>query len=121
VTIRIDRTAPSVSCDAEPDHLWPVNGHLVPVSVAVGVRDGGSGPADFRLVSVTSNSWLLLNVLGFQAGTADTSGWLRAIGTLNPHTDRTYTLTYEGADIAGNTTRCAAVVTADKPPKPPKK
>jgi hypothetical protein len=117
VTVRIDATAPTISCDPDPQYLWPADGALDPVRVAVAVRDGGSGPAGFTLVSVTSNSWLLLNVLGFRTGTADTSGWLRAIGTLSSQTARTYTLTYQGRDVAGNTTSCAALVTVAKPPR----
>ena len=68
------------------------------VSVVSSQAESGLGPED---VPADSQGWAL--------GTADTSGELRAerFGTA-----RTYTLTYRGFDLAGNSADCATTVTA---------
>lgn len=107
LTIRIDRTAPEVSCSVDPARLWPPNRKLVPVQVSVEVADTLSGRGGFTLLSVGGGE--PGDVTGFDVGTPDTSGSVRAAldgGSL----ERLYTLTYEGADRAGHTARCAAVV-----------
>jgi DNA-binding beta-propeller fold protein YncE len=112
-----DATPPVVSCSASPGSLWPPNHKLRGVSTSVTVSDGGSGPAGFTLVQVTSNEPddglgdgdTANDIQGWQPGTPDTTGLLRAersaLGS-----GRVYTLTYEGADGAGNRARCTATV-----------
>ena len=76
-------------------------------------------PNGIALVSVTSNqadSGLGLDdvpndIQGWALGTADQSGQHRAE---RYGTDRTYTLTYRGKDLAGNTTDCQATVSVPK-------
>lgn len=109
-----DTTPPIVTCSASPSTLGH-NKKLVPISVAVSVSDSGSGADGFTLVSVTSSqadSGLgggdrPNDIQGWDAGTPDTSGLLRAERF---STTRTYTLTYEGADVAGNTAPCVTTV-----------
>jgi hypothetical protein len=121
-TFKIDKTAPSVSCSVSPSRLrTSANNHkLVTITASVSVADsGGSGAGSFTLVSVTSNQAdsglgtgdVPNDIQGWSTGTADTSGQLRAErygGT------RTYTLTYQGKDLAGNTKSCQATVTVPK-------
>jgi hypothetical protein len=72
------------------------------VQVTSNEPDDGLGDGD------TAN-----DIQGWQLGTADTAGFLRAersaLGS-----GRVYTLTYEGADVAGNRARCSATVVVQK-------
>jgi hypothetical protein len=108
VTVRIDRTAPTVTCTANPKTLYPVDHKLVPITVTVKVSDSRSGPAGFTLSSVSGGP--AADIQGFDAGTADTSGQLRAEdgGARN---GRVYTLAYTGRDAAGNQRMCTTTVT----------
>jgi hypothetical protein len=118
VTVKIDRTPPTVSCSINPSILWPPNHKLVPVTASVTVMDALSGPAGFSLVSVTSNEPNERrkhrdrdrDIRGFVIGTPDTSGLLRAERSEHGAA-RIYTLTYQGLDLAGNAATCSATVT----------
>jgi Right handed beta helix region len=117
-----DTTPPSVSCSVTPTKLNPsANNHkLANITASVLVSDsGGSGANGFTLLSVTSNQAdsglgtgdVPIDIQGWTNGTADLSGQLRSErygGT------RTYTLTYRGYDVAGNTKDCSATVTVPK-------
>jgi probable HAF family extracellular repeat protein len=121
-TVKLDKTPPSFSsCSVSPSTLsLPANNHkLVTITASVSLTDGGSGVDGFTLVSVTSNqadSGLARDdvpndIQGWKDTPDDTSGQLRAErygGT------RTYTLTYRGSDVAGNTKDCSATVTVPK-------
>jgi hypothetical protein len=116
-----DTTKPSVSCSVSPNRLkTSANNHkLVTVTATVNVTDGGSGDGGFELVSVESSQDdgdlgpgdVAGDIQGWTTGTADTSGQLRAERYGGA---RTYTLTYQGKDLAGNTTNCQATVTVPK-------
>jgi hypothetical protein len=125
-TVKIDTKAPSVSCRVSPGALRvPANNHkLVTITATVTVSDTGSGTDPistkrFTLVSVTSNqaqSGLAKDdvpngIQGWTTGTADTSGQVRAERCGGA---RTYTLTYRGSDVAGNTKDCSATVPVPK-------
>jgi len=110
LVVRLDKTAPVLGCAATPSALWPPNGKLVPVAFGVEVTDAGSGPAGFILRSASSSEPAVDAVHGFELGSADTAGLLRA-ERLGTGAGRTYTLTYEGRDLAGNTATCAPTVT----------
>ena len=111
VTINIDKTPPTVSCNASPNTLWPPNNKLVPVNLSVTVTDSLSGPASFNLVSVTSNEpdSGFGDIQGFVIGTPSTSGQLRA-QRLGNGTGRVYTFTYSGSDRASNSASCTTTV-----------
>ena len=84
---------------------------LKDVTVDVRVTDGTSGPAGFTLEAVTSSepdAPLTGDIQGWQTGTPDTAGKLRA--ERNGRKDRVYTLRYRGRDAAGNTTGCVEEV-----------
>jgi hypothetical protein len=109
--VQVDKTPPSVTCAVTPTALWPPNHKMVPVTVSVTVTDSLSGSAGFTLVSVTSDEGDEGDdIQGFVVGTADTAGQLRS-ERLGSGDGRTYTLTYEGSDVAGNTSRCSTTVT----------
>lgn len=125
--INIDKTAPVVRCSVSPSVLNPpANNHkLQTVTASVSVTDSGGSGTDpiatnrFMLVSVTSNQPqsglakddVANDIQGWTTGTADTSGQLRAERYSGA---RIYTLTYQGKDVAGNTTNCQATVTVPK-------
>jgi hypothetical protein len=116
-TVKIDTTAPTLTCRATPDSLWPPNHKLVPISVAVGVSDPQSGPAGFVLVAATSSEPddgggdgnTTNDLQGWTVGTADTQGLARA-ERAGGGRGRTYTLTYRGVDDAGLRATCGARV-----------
>jgi hypothetical protein len=105
-----DTTPPTVSCSAGPAVLWPPNNKLIAITTKVTVADTDSGAAGFSLLSVTSNEGdVAPESSGWTLGTADTSGFLQA-SRLGSGNGRTYTLTYEGRDNAGNKATCSATV-----------
>jgi probable HAF family extracellular repeat protein len=124
VSIKLDQTPPVVACAASPTMLWPPNHQLVPVATTVTVNDALAGPAGFMLTSVTSNEPdtraagdAANDIQGWVPGFPSTTGQLRAERS-GSGTGRVYTLTYTGADQAGNAAACEAVVTVphDKSP-----
>lgn len=115
--VKIDRTAPVVACEAMPARLWPPNHKLVDVDLIVQVTDGLSGSGGFTLISVTSSEpdddvgdgSSTGDIQGFDVGTADVSGSLRAERS-GPKSGRIYTITYEGVDLADNSANCSTTV-----------
>jgi hypothetical protein len=118
ITLYVDNTPPTVTCSVSPNSLWPPNHGLIEVRATVNVTDEHSGPAGFRLVSVTSNEPdsglnredLPNDIQGWTPGTADISGQVRAERS-DTGTGRLYSLTYQGMDRAGNTATCRTSVT----------
>ncbi|HEV8585064.1 MAG TPA: hypothetical protein VGT02_08850 [Methylomirabilota bacterium] len=116
--VKIDRTAPTVTCSVSPNRLWPPTRRLIPITATVNVADTLSGPAGFKLMSVTSSERdsglgggdVPNDIQGFVPGTASVRGSLRAERDPSGN-GRVYTLTYQGLDQAGNTQTCAATVT----------
>jgi hypothetical protein len=118
LVVRIDKSAPTVSCTADPGTLWPPNHQLVPISVDVQV-DGAASAGGFTLASVTSNEPddapgggdgnTTGDIQAFDLGTTDTAGFLRAERE-GSGSGRVYTLTYVGHDRAGNERTCTATV-----------
>jgi hypothetical protein len=117
LVIRIDMTAPALTCQAALNELWPPNHELVPVQVSVQVSDAQSGADSFVLVAATSSEPddglgdgnTEGDIQQWEVGTADTQGLLRA-ERAGPGTGRVYTLSYEGRDQAGNVAACSVVV-----------
>jgi hypothetical protein len=117
LVVRVDRTAPQLSCSPSPRELWPPNHKLVDVTVTVALADEGAGPAGFVLLEASSSEPddaggdgnTTGDVAGFDVGTPDTSGWLRA-ERQGGGPGRVYTLRYGGADRAGHEAACAAHV-----------
>ena len=88
-----------------PNPIHPATGRLTAVKATVSVTDGLSGANGFKLVSIISNhpATAASDIVGFTLGTASTTGQLRA--TLK----RLYTFTYQGFDVAGNTSAPCSV------------
>jgi hypothetical protein len=115
--VKIDTTAPVLTCAASPKSLWPPNHELVAVTTTVSVTDGLAGPGGFVLTAAKSSEPddgdadgnTTQDLQGWTTGTADTQGFLRAERAGNGP-GRTYMLTYEGADDAGNTATCTTTV-----------
>ena len=113
LAVRLDKTAPTLTCGVDPGVLWPANHKLMDVRASVAVADALSGPAGFTLVSVASSEAdeglgdgdTAGDIQGWSPGTAGTTGKLRAerSGTGG---GRTYTLVYRGLDLAGNAATC---------------
>ena len=112
MTVRIDTTAPLVSCAASPDRLWPPDRRLVPVTVSIIATDAVAGVADVTLSAVRVNepNATASDVAGFDVGSSSVSGQLRAIRD-GAGTGREYALTYQAHDFAGNAATCTALVT----------
>ena len=104
VTIYRDAAPPAITCLPSPSSLWPPTGRLVPVTVGINVTDETSGPDGFLLIgAATTVGDLAQDVLGFDVGTPDVAGLLRAKrpGTVS---ERIYSLAYTARDLAGNIT-----------------
>ncbi len=75
VTVKRDATAPTVTCTPTPSTLWPPNGKLVPVTVAVTVADATSGPGGFVLTAATTSGGNApTDIVGFALGTPGCRG-----------------------------------------------
>jgi len=105
VTVQ-DTTPPEIrTVSATPNTLWPPNHKMVKVNVGVEAIDG-CGTVTSKIISVTSNEpggsadWKLTGALGLN---------LRAERT-GKGSGRTYTITVESADEAGNKTTSQVTV-----------
>ena len=112
--VNIDWTRPAVACSVNPSTLWPANNRLIRVQGNVTVDGGLSGilGQGFVLIGVTSSEpggGTVRDIQGFDAGSPDTSGSLRATRS-GRGTGRVYSLVSRGTDLAGNTAVCTAAV-----------
>jgi 6-phosphogluconolactonase (cycloisomerase 2 family) len=117
LTVRIDRTPPTLACSATPSLLWPPNHKMVPVTVIVRSTESGSGPGGFVLTAVTASEAgerlkghdVRDDIGGFLVGLPSTRGWLRAERKV-PGPGRLYRLTYTAWDAAGNAATCDVTI-----------
>ncbi|WP_211326469.1 sialidase family protein [Paenibacillus flagellatus] len=100
VTVRIDKTAPAIRVVPDRAVLWPPNGKLVPVAMAVEAEDGASGVASVKLVSIAGSEPDETAVSDAAYGTDDREFRLRAERAGNG-AGRTYEIVYEATDNAG--------------------
>lgn len=116
--INIDKTSPQLGCRLSPSVIWPPNHKMYPVHATVTLSDGLSGTAQFVLKRAASSEPDTSgrqgdrsgDLEGFDIGSRDVDGMCRADRDAHGH-GRTYTLTYEGSDLAGNTATCEARTT----------
>ena len=116
--INIDKTAPVISASVNPAALWPPNHKLVDVTATVVTSDATSGVEGVSLVSATSSEPdngkgdgnTVDDIQGAEIGTEDYELQLRAERS-GGGSGRTYTVTYEATDLAGNTATASATVT----------
>ncbi len=116
VTIKRDATPPEVSCQAEPEQLWPPNSKMMPVVVHTTFTDSLSGIDTLLISESSSNEPDSVgkgdkpdDIQGFDLGSPSTIGELRA-QRLGNEPGRTYTLGYTGHDMAGNDASCETEV-----------
>ncbi|MGB8337754.1 MAG: choice-of-anchor Q domain-containing protein, partial [Burkholderiales bacterium] len=115
-----DTTPPTCTVTVTPSTLSPPNHKLVNIITNVSVSDSDSGPNGFKLLSVTSSEAdaglgsddMPIDIQGWIFNTADTSGQLRSERFAKA--GRTYTITYQASDVAGNTANCSTTVTVPK-------
>jgi len=111
IVVRIEKTPPVLTCTATPSIVWPPSGAMVPVSIAVTVRDTLSGVGGVTLQSFSVDDPVAgpQAVTGFAVGTASTTGFVQALRQGNG-AGRTYAFTYMAVDAAGLTGSCTALV-----------
>ncbi len=115
IEVQVDNAAPTCSASATPNNLTPANHKLVRITTSVAATDDKPG-VTFVLRSVTSSeadsglgrSDVPLDIQGWVVGGADVSGQLRSERFSSA--GRTYTITYEARDAAGNVGTCQALV-----------
>jgi hypothetical protein len=133
----LDSIPPTVNCSVAPDLLWAPDHQLVPVTVSLQVTDTDSGPNGVVLVAVDSSppqngpgdgntaldsqgfaSPILIDTNGSSA-TYTATGYLRAERSGTQKDGRTYTLTYRGSDVEGNSADCVVTVKVPHDQRPP--
>ncbi len=103
VTMKIDKTPPSITCRTTPSTLWPPNHQMVPVRATVNVNDATSGPAGLVLTSATSSEpGISMTFKGSQLDRQPRTDWFEPIVS-GPVPD-------ERSDVAGNTASCSTTV-----------
>ncbi|MFC5402145.1 OmpL47-type beta-barrel domain-containing protein [Cohnella soli] len=111
VTVKIDKTPPSLSVQLDNTSIWPANHKMVRVHASLNASDAGSGVASVKLISITSNEPDSgLGDIQAELGTAADSFNLRAERS-GAGTGRIYTITYQAADKAGNSAVSSVTVT----------
>jgi hypothetical protein len=113
VEIRVDKTAPSLTCSSTTLVIWPANHKLVPVSFNLTSIDSLSGSGGYVLSSARSSE--PDNGLGdgdqpndlqdWTLGVADTVGFVRAERS-GKGAGRVYSFEFESRDQAGNVATC---------------
>jgi len=114
--VQVDNTPPTCTVTAKPSTLFDPDHKLVNIATKVTALDNNPG-VTFVLRSVTSSEAdsglgrddVSRDIQGWTAGSADLTGQLR--NERYSKVGRTYTITYEAKDNAGNTATCSATVT----------
>jgi len=122
VTVKIDKTAPTLKIELDPSILWPANQKMVKVNATLDTSDTLSGVKSVVLTSITSNEPESKDGdIQAKLGSEDTSFSLRATRS-GEGTGRVYTITYTATDHAGNQRKATATVTVphDQSGKPRK-
>ena len=113
--VQADNVPPSCTVTARPKTLFDANHKLVNITTTVIAIDNKPG-VTFTLRAVASSeadsglgrSDVPLDIQGWIVGSADLTGQLR--NERFSKAGRTYTITYEAKDVAGNTATCSATV-----------
>jgi hypothetical protein len=107
-----DQTPPVLALSVVPATLWPPNHKLEPITVAVSVTDNADSNPSVKLVSISCDDGcsLVEDVAGAALDTYDRTFELRS-ERRGFGSGRTYTITYEASDAAGNKATATATVT----------
>jgi hypothetical protein len=115
VTVRIDKTPPTVSCTANPDVLWPPNGSTVPVTISGIIADGGSGVDSSNAAFLVTDSEGQIQPSGpimvLPSGGYSFSLPLVAARQGSDKNGRQFVVEVTARDNAGNLGSCSTVVT----------
>ena len=114
--VQVDNIPPSCTATARPKTLFDANHKLVTITTTVTAIDNNPG-VTFKLRAVTSSEAdsglgrgdLPGDIQGWIMGSADLTGQLR--NERFSRAGRTYSITYEAKDVAGNVATCSATVT----------
>jgi hypothetical protein len=106
-----DITPPRLTVSAAPPYLWPPNGQMVAVRAFVSVSDDRDPAPRVRLASIVCDDGCLVasSVIGAALGTSDYDFSLAA-SRQGSGSGRTYTITYDATDAAGNRTVASTTV-----------
>ncbi|HKI01665.1 MAG TPA: choice-of-anchor X domain-containing protein [Thermoanaerobaculia bacterium] len=115
----LDQAPPQLTVTLSPTALWPPNHRLEEIVATISVEDDQDPHPVVRLVSITSSEPdnglgdgdTANDIQGADLGTDDRRFFLRAERS-GTGTGRTYTVTYEASDAAGNITTVTKQVTA---------
>lgn len=111
VTVKIDKTGPTLKIELDPSILWLANHKMVKVNATLDSSDSLSGVQSVVLTSITSNvSESKDGDIQAKLGSEDASFSLRAT-RFDEGTGRVYTITYTATDYAGNQTKATATLT----------
>ncbi|OVE79481.1 hypothetical protein BVY01_02420 [bacterium I07] len=115
--ISMDTTPPEMSLSVTPAQLWPPNHKMRDISVTINVTDDQDPDPTWSLVSIVSSepepgpgNNSDDDIMGDDIGTPDTEFQLRA-ERFGDGLGRTYTITYQAWDAAGNTSTAEVTVT----------
>jgi hypothetical protein len=103
----VDNEPPQILVSVAPVYLWPANNQMEEVKVTVDLWDNVPGTTA-KLTKIESNQNINGDVQDASIGDFDLFFNLRAKNVKGP---RTYTITYEATDAAGNKTSASADVT----------
>jgi Bacterial Ig-like domain (group 3) len=111
VTMQSDTAPPQLSVSTQPRSLWPPNGNMVPVTVAVSVSDDQDPRPAVSLVSITCDDACnpAEDISGAGLGTDDRQFELRA-RRQGAGSGRTYRIEYAARDAAGNVASASVTV-----------
>ena len=117
--VQADNVPPSCTATAKPKTLFDANHKFINITTKVAAFDNKPG-VSFTLRAVTSSEAdgglgrndAPLDIQGWTLGSADLTGQLRA--ERFSKAGRTYTITYEAKDVAGNVATCSATVTVPR-------
>ena len=110
----VDTTAPALNVTLSPNVLWPPNHKYVKVTPSITVNDACVATTTVALISATSSE----PDNGLGDGDTANDIVVNSDGTISLRAERSgkgsgrvYTITYQAADIAGNTATATATVT----------
>ncbi len=115
VTVRIDKTLPTITVAASAPTLYPANGKLVPDTFSGVVSDSLSGIDPSTVVFTVVDEYGTVQPTGPVAlgpgGTYSFTLMLEAMRLGQDRDGRTYEVIVSGTDLAGNTRSMSAIVT----------
>ncbi|MEH7096132.1 endo-1,4-beta-xylanase [Neobacillus vireti] len=114
-TVKIDKTAPTLTITLDKTTIWSPNHKMVPVTATISSSDAESGIDSVVLTSITSNEKLqaddIQNAKLNTAITGSTATFELRADRLGNGNGRVYTITFSATDKAGNVKTESVTVT----------